>query len=71
MAELEQLGQTVSCDKALSPDEGIGQSEASKTQRTLPGAHKASPSEEAAIELATKVGRDKEGGQSLSVVSPG
>ncbi len=52
-AELEQLGQTNLRDEALSLDEGIGQSNASKTQGTLPGAHKASPTEEATIELAT------------------
>jgi hypothetical protein len=37
----------------------------------LPRAHKASPTEEAAIELATTAGREKEGAQYLSVVSPG
>jgi hypothetical protein len=70
-AELEQISQTNSRDKALSLDKGIGQSEASKTQGMLPGAHKVSPTEEAAIELATMAGWDKEGAQSLSVASPG
>ncbi len=71
MAELEQLSQTKSCNKALSPDKGIGQSNASKTQGTLPGAHEASPTEEAAIDLATMAGQDKEGAQSLSMAIPG
>jgi hypothetical protein len=71
MVELEQLGQTNLRNKALSPDKGIGQSNASKTQGTLPGAHKASPTEEAAIELATMAGPDKEGVQSLSMATPG
>jgi hypothetical protein len=71
MVELEQLGQTDLRNKALSPDKGIGQSNASKTQGTLPGAHKASPTEEAAIELATMAGPDKEGVQSLSMATPG
>jgi hypothetical protein len=35
MAELEQLSQTNSCDGFLSPDKGIGQSDASKTQGTI------------------------------------
>ncbi len=71
MAELEQIGQTNSRDEALSLDKEIGQSEASKTQGTLPRAHKVSPTEEAAIELATMAGRDKERAQSLSMASPG
>jgi hypothetical protein len=70
IAELEKLGQTNSRDKAPSPDEGIGQSNASKTQGMLPGAHKASPTEEAAVELATMAGQDKEGAQSLSIATP-
>ena len=45
--------------------------EASKTQGTLPGAHKASPTEEAAVEPATSAGRDKEGAQSSSMASTG
>jgi hypothetical protein len=69
--ELEQISQTNSCNKALSLDEEIGQSEASKTQGTLPKAHKVSPTEEATIELATMAGWDKEGAQSLSMVSCG
>jgi hypothetical protein len=68
--ELEQIGQTNSCKMILSPDNGIGQSEASKTQGMLPWLHKASSTEEAAIELATMARRDKEGAQSLSVASP-
>ncbi len=70
-AELEQIGQTKFHNKALSQDKGIGQSEASKTQGMLPGAHEASPTEEAAIKLATMAGQDKEGAQSLSMGSPG
>ncbi len=71
MAELEQIGQTNFCDKALSLDKRIGQSEASKTQGMLPGAHKVSPAEEAAIELVNMARQDKEGAQFLSVPSPG
>ncbi len=59
MAELEQISQTDSCNKVLNPNKGIGQSDASKTQGTLPGDHEASPTEEAAIELATMAGKDK------------
>jgi hypothetical protein len=70
-AELRQLGQTNSRKKALSLDKGIGQSNASKTQRMLPGAHEASPTEEAVIELAIMAGWDKEGAQSLSMAAPG
>jgi hypothetical protein len=51
MEELELIGQTNCRNKALSLDKRIGQSEASKTQGTLPGAHKASLTEEVAIEL--------------------
>ncbi len=71
MAKLEQLGQTGSRDKVLSLGKGIGQSDTSKTQGTLHEAHKASPTEEAAIEIATMAGRDKEGVQSLSMAPPG
>jgi hypothetical protein len=70
-AELEQIGPTNSCKKALSLDKGIGQSEDSKTQGMLLGAHKASPTEEVTIELATMADRDKEGAKSLSIESPG
>ncbi len=70
-SELEQLSQTNSRNEVLSPDKGIGQSDASKTQGMLPGAHKASPTEEAAIELATMAGWGKEGAQSLSMAPPG
>ena len=45
--------------------------EASKTQGTLPGALKASPTEEAAVEPATSAGRDKEGAQPSSMASTG
>jgi hypothetical protein len=44
--ELEQIGQADSPNKVLSSYEGIGHPEASKTQGMLPGAHKASPTEE-------------------------
>jgi hypothetical protein len=72
MEELKQINQTTSCKEASSLDGGLGQpSEASKTQGTLPGAHKASPTEEAAIKPAIMAGRDKKGVQSLSVVPPG
>ncbi len=49
MAELEQIGQTNSHEEAISLDKGISHSEYSKTQGTLPRAHKASLTEEAAI----------------------
>ncbi len=70
-AELEELCQTNSHNEVLSPDKGIGQSDASKTKGMLPRAHEASPTEEAAIELATMAGQDKEGAQSLSMAPPG
>jgi hypothetical protein len=70
-AGLEQIGQTDSRDKVLNLDKGIGQSDTSKTQGSLPKVHKASLTEEATIELATMAGRDKEGAQSLSMVPPG
>ncbi len=72
MADLKQLGQTNFFDKAYSLEKGGGQpQEASKTQGTLPRAHKASPAEEAMIEPAIMAGRDKEGAQSLSMASTG
>jgi hypothetical protein len=71
MAELEQISQTNPHNKALSLDKRIGQSEASKTQGMLPGAHKVGPTEEAALELATMAGWDKEGVQSLSMAFSG
>jgi hypothetical protein len=53
MVDLKQLGQTNYLNKAYSLKKGGGQpQEASKTQGTLLGAHKASPTEEAAIEPA-------------------
>jgi hypothetical protein len=61
---LNKIGQTNSHKGAPCLDEGTNQ-EASKTQGTLPGAHQASPTEEAAIEPATPAGRDKEGAQIL------
>jgi len=67
---LDKISQTNSHDEEPSPDEGTHE-EASKTQGTLPGAHKASPTEEAAVEPATPAGRDKEGAQSSSMVSTG
>jgi hypothetical protein len=70
--ELEQINQTDSHNKDFSRDGGMDQpSIASKTQGTLPGAHEASPTEEAAIESAMMAGRDKEGAQSLRVAPPG
>jgi len=67
---LNKISQTNSHDEAPSPDEGTNE-EASKTQGTLPRAHKASPTEEAAAEPTTPVGRDKEGAQSPSLASAG
>jgi hypothetical protein len=67
---LNKIGQTNSHEEAPSLDKGTNQ-EASKTQGTLPGAHEASPTEEAAIEPATLAGWDKEGAQSLSMASTG
>jgi hypothetical protein len=72
MADLKQLGQTDYLDKAFSLTKGGGQQqEVHKTQGKLPGAHMASPTEEAAIEPAIMAGRDKEGAQSLSVAPTG
>ncbi len=67
---LNKICQTNSHDEAPSLDKGTNQ-EASKTQGTLPGAHKASLTEEAAVEPATPAGRDKEGAQSSSMASTG
>ena len=67
---LKEISHTNSHNEAPSPDEGTNE-EASKTQGTLPGAHKASPTEEAAVELANPAGRDKEGAQSSSMASTG
>ncbi len=67
---LNKISQTNSHDEEPSPDEGTNE-EASNTQGTLPGAHKASPTEEAAVEPATPAGRDKEGAQSLSMAPTG
>jgi hypothetical protein len=70
--ELEQIDEAESHNKDFSWDGGTDQpSIARKTQGMLPGAHEASPTEEAAIESAMMAGRDKEGAQSLSVVPPG
>jgi len=65
---LDKISQTNSQDEEPSPDEGTNE-EASKTQGTLPGAHKVSPTEKAAVEPATPAGQDKEGAQSLSMAS--
>ena len=67
---LNKICQTNSHNKAPSLDEGTNQ-EASKTQGMLPGAHKASLTEEAAVEPATPAGWDKEGAQSSSMASTG
>ncbi len=57
---------------AYQREKGGGQPQkASKTQGMLPGAHKASPTEEAAIEPAVMAGWDKEGAQSLSMAPTG
>ena len=70
LESLDKISHTYSHNKATSPDEGTNEG-ASKTQGTLPGAHKASPTEEAAVEPATPAGRDKEGAQSPSMASTG
>ncbi len=70
--ELKQISQTSSRNKAFCLEGGPGHSpDASKTQGMLPGAHEASPTEEATIEPALMAGGDKEGAQSLSMASPG
>jgi hypothetical protein len=69
--ELQQIGQINPHKKIYSLDEGPGQLEASKTRGMLPGAHKASPTEEVTIEPAIMAGQDKEGAQSLSMATPG
>jgi len=70
LESLERISNTISHDEATGQDEGAHE-EASETQGTLPGAHKASPTEEAADEPTTLVGRDKEGAQSPSLASAG
>ncbi len=70
LESLDKISHTTSHDKASNPDEGTNE-EASKTQGTLPGAHKVSPTEKAAVEPATPAGRDKEGAQSSSMASTG
>ena len=67
---LDKIRQTDSHNEEPSPDEGTND-EASKTQGTPPRAHKASPTEEAAVEPATPAGWDKEGAQSSSMASAG
>jgi hypothetical protein len=67
---LNKIGQTNSQEGAPSLDEGTNQ-ETSKTQGTLPGAHHASPTEEAAAEPATPAGWDKKRAQSLSMAPTG
>jgi hypothetical protein len=67
---LNKIDQTNSHEGAHTLDEETNQ-EAIKTQGTLPGAHQASPTEEAAIEPSTTAGRDKEGAQSSSMAHTG
>ncbi len=67
---LDTISQTNSHDEEPSPDEGTNE-EACNTQGMLPGAHKASPTEETAVEPATPAGWDKEGAQSSSMASTG
>jgi len=67
---LNKICQTNSHNEAPSLEEGTHK-EASKTQGTLPGAHKASLTEEAAVEPATSAGQNKEGAQSSSMASTG
>jgi hypothetical protein len=70
--ELKQISQITSRNKAFCLEGGPGHSsDASKTQGMLPRAHKASPTEEAAIVPALMAGQDEEGAQSLSMASPG
>ncbi len=69
MEAVEQLGQTDTSSEA-SLDEGGGQQQEASIQGTLPGAQEASPTEEDAIEPAM-AGQDKEGAQSLSILSTG
>ena len=71
MEEVEKLGQTATHTEVSPGEGGVHQQKASKTQGTLPGAQKASPTEEAAIEPAITTGRDKEGAQSLSMAPTG
>ncbi len=70
LKSLDIISHTNSHNEATRPDEGANE-EASKTQGTLPRAHKVSPTEEAAVEPATLAGRDKEGAQSPSMVTTG
>ncbi len=67
---LESISNTISHDVATGQVEEAHE-EASKTQGTLPGAHKASLTEEAAVEPATSAGQNKEGAQSSSMASIG
>ncbi len=67
---LNKIDQTNSHKGAPTPDKGTNQ-EAIKTQGTLPGAHQASPTEEATEEPANTAGRDKEGAQSSSMAHTG
>ena len=67
---LDKISQTNSHNKEPSPDERTNE-EASKTQGMLPGAHMASPAEEAVVEPATPTGWDKEEAQSLSMAPTG
>jgi hypothetical protein len=72
MEDLKQLSQTAYLNETSSLEKGGSQlQDASKTQGMLPGAHEASPTEEAAINPTKMAGRDKEGAQSLSVVPTG
>jgi hypothetical protein len=70
MEAVEQIAQSNNHSEASLEEGGGQQQEASKTQGTLPGAQKASPTEEAAIEPAM-AGQDKKGAQSLSVAPTG
>jgi len=71
LESLERISHTISHDMATRQDEAGAKEETSKTQGMLPGAHKASPTEDAAAEPTTPVGRDKEGVQSPSMESAG
>jgi len=63
LESLERISNTNSHDEATGQDKGANE-EASKTQGTLPGAHKASPTEEAAAE-PTPPGRTGQGGSAI------
>ncbi len=60
-----------SVESTLGVATGGTQEGASKTQRTLPRAHQTSPTEGTVNKPATEAGGDKEGVQSMSMVTSG